>query len=194
MGNSALKVTRETRPGSTTVGAKYLANPLRSKPEQHAEHLSTFDVDGASGFENEGSEEVRLTSKAFVVLLVLLCLSIVIARADEPNVRRSQRAGDGHIDCETLAVFPDGDGDVARASTRRGAKDAVFLHHRGKHAIGSNAVDEVTNSVVADDAITRPCAAHGVVAMNVYGLHAQRAGNVVVQHTNTQTIAIAVRK
>jgi hypothetical protein len=41
---------------------------------------------------------------------------------------------------------------------------------------------------VTDNDITGPCAANGVVAENINGLHAHRANGIRVHHRDTQSI------
>src|SRR6476469_1320081 len=99
----------------------------------------------------------------------------VLTRVGAREVADSERARDSDIDGQTTAMAPERDRDIARATTRLVgvAQDALLLHNGGQRALGADLVEEVANTVVSVDEVSVLCAACGVIAKNIDGLHAQ---------------------
>jgi len=100
----------------------------------------------------------------------------------------TEGARDCHIDSQTLTATPDGDGDVTRAAARRLSEDTLLLKHGAQKALLTHPLNKVPDPVVPHDEISVPLAATGVIAKNVKGLLAKRAGELNRDNRETQTV------
>ena len=81
LGNFALKAAREAGPNATAEGAVLIAQVHRGKAHDLAQVVLALAVDSSESLPHYRSEEVGLAVfEVFVVLLVLVVVSIALAR------------------------------------------------------------------------------------------------------------------
>ena len=77
----------------------------------------------------------------------------MFARLIDGQVGGGERAGDCHVNGQTLAVAPKRDEDIAGAATGSRAEDALLLQDRAEQPLAGDVVDEVAEAVVAGDEV-----------------------------------------
>ena len=93
-------------------------------------------------------------------------------------------ADDCYVDGEAATETPDLDGDIAGSSAGAVAfpENSELLHFGREEADFGEFEHQVPQTVVSRDPISRLLAAEGVVAINIHGLLAKRAGGRVREH------------
>src|SRR5215204_3660735 len=92
-------------------------------------NLKALIIQPTGGLKYHRCKIVVRTSKACVVLPVLLFVSIVLARAFHRNVVRRKWASDRNINCQAFPVGPQRNRNIPR-STTRSHPEYLLLHHR----------------------------------------------------------------
>jgi hypothetical protein len=83
------------------------------------------------------------------------------------HVGGGKRTRDGNVNGEAFPLTPKGDGDVAWAAARSFTKNSLFFQHRTQMALPSDLIDEVPDTVVAGDEVSRRGAAKSVNSKNI---------------------------
>ena len=128
---------------------------LGSEAHDLAQHFFSFAVDGSHGFPHNCGEDVVRSLEISVVLLVLGVLRVGFTRAGLLQVVLGEGAGDGHVDGESLAVLPVGDGHVAGAVGRVEGPPKRWPSPSQEKACVL-VVYHVAQSVVAADEVSSP--------------------------------------
>jgi len=117
---------------------------------------------------------------------VLLADAKLLAWVHESHISLVEWTGDCEVDSQTLAVLPVRDGHITGPTAGRWTKNAFLFEHGVQETGRGDTVYQVAECVVPRNHIPGLCAANGVVAIDVNGLHAQRTRSFIMEHWHTQ--------
>jgi len=119
---------------------------------------------------------------------VLVVEGVSLCRVLGTKTSGAERAGDCHIHRKALPPTPNTDRDVPWPTTRGGPKNVLLLKRVSEHGLLTKPANQVAHAVVSHDDIPVPSAARGVVAENINGLLAHRAGGARRHNRHTEPV------
>src|SRR3954468_7073458 len=171
----------------TTIGSKFTTKTFETK--YLTKNFFTFDIDCSQSLKYHSAKSILGALEILIIFPVLLGCSIPLAGFLQTLISRSKRTRHSHIDHQRLAFRPKWNHHISRATTSGVAKNTFLFHHRGQQCVGANAIDEITNRVVANNNISFLCAASGMVTKYINRLLAQRTGDFFIHDRNSEAVS-----
>ena len=161
--------SRQSGPSTTSVDGEVGPRISGRKPKQLGEKFLAFAIHAPRGFKQESGKVEGGTLEVCVILAVFEVSRAVFSRRVSGEVGGGERAGDGNVYTKPFAFTPQGNGHIPWSAARVLAltQDSLLLHDRAQVSLAGDLVDEIADSVVADNEVPIRAAADRMISINI---------------------------